>query len=147
MNKYYDLEINILSCLLQKPELMNKLILEDKYFIKTQRLWKFMKAFYDKFNTFDLGLMYSVCKDKYRLMDYLELVIDAFPPSEDLFEKMQKQLILLYNESKKEKWIIEKIFELSNQLYVRNIKLDDFLININDIYDKANELFKKEDDK
>ena len=32
MNKYNNLEISILSILLQKPELMNKLIIDDKYF-------------------------------------------------------------------------------------------------------------------
>ena len=34
MNKYNDLELSILSCLLQKPSLMNEIRLEDKRFIK-----------------------------------------------------------------------------------------------------------------
>ena len=145
MEEYYNLETNILSCLIQKPELMNKLILEDKHFIKTQRLWQFMKAFYNKFHTFDLALMFSICKDKYRLMDYFEWLTDSYPASESLFDKMQQQLILLFEESKRDKWIINKIFELSNQLYVRNIELNDFLVKVNETFDKADEIFKEEE--
>lgn len=144
MKEYYNLETNILSCLIQKPELMDKLILEDKHFIKTQRLWQFMKAFYNKFHTFDLVLMFSVCKDKYKLMDYFEWLVDSYPPIESHFEKMQQQLILLFEESKRDKWIINKIFELSNQLYVRNIELNDFLVKVNETFDKADEIFKEE---
>ena len=42
VNKTNDLEKSILSCLLIKPELMEQLILEDKHFIKNQRMWQFM---------------------------------------------------------------------------------------------------------
>ena len=53
---YIDLEISILSCLLQKPELMEDTILEDKYFTKHKKIWLFMKAFYKRFNNFDITL-------------------------------------------------------------------------------------------
>lgn len=143
MEKYYDLEINILSCLLQKPELMEKIILEDKHFVKNQRLWQFMKAFYKKFGTFDIPLMYSVCQDKFKLVMYVEWLVDIIP-SPSLFEKYQKQMIELYEQKKKEKWIINKIFELANELYVGNVPLDDFILKLDEIYSDANKLFKDE---
>ena len=64
MNKYNDLEISLLSCILIKPELMEEVVLDDKYFVKTKRIWLFMKSFYKKFGTFDLTLMCSVVKEK-----------------------------------------------------------------------------------
>ena len=63
MQYYYDLEINILSCILQRPQLMEKSILEDKHFIKHKKLWLFMKAVYKKFGTFDFVIMYKIIKN------------------------------------------------------------------------------------
>lgn len=141
MNKYNDLELSILSCIIQRPNLMNKIILEDKHFVKHKKLWLFLKAFYKKFGNFDLTLMLSVSKDKNRIIEYVMWLYDK-EPSPSLFEIYQKQLIQLYEETKKEKWIIDKIYELANELVVRNIELKDFRKNVDDIYIKADEIFK-----
>lgn len=135
MIKYNDLELSILSCLLQKPTLMNELILEDKHFIKYQRLWQFMKAFYKKFKTFDITLMFSVCKNRYQLMSFMMTLIEA-EPLVSLFNTYQKQLIDLHEENKKEKAMINVIYKLANDLYVRNITLDEFKNEIDKIYIK-----------
>lgn len=143
MKKTADLEKSILSCLLIKPELMEQLILEDKHFVKNQRMWQFMKAFYNKFKTFDIQLMVSVCKDRWQIMNYIIMLLD-YEIVTCNFDKYQKQLIELYEESKKEKWIIDKIYELANNLYVRNINLEEFNIKLKKIYEDANEIFKGE---
>lgn len=143
MYKYEDLEINILSCLLQRPELMDKVILEDKHFIKHKRFWHFIKAFYGKFGTFDLNLMYSIVKNKFEFFKYLEWLIEV-EPAPSRFELYQKQLIELYNEGQKNKWIIENVFDLANDLYVREISVNDFRNKVNEIYDNADKLFKEE---
>ena len=93
--KIDDLEFAILSCLLIKPELMEKVILEDKHFKRTQRMWQFMKAFYKKFKTFDINLMYSICKDKWQIVEYISLLLEL-EPTVSAFDKYQKQLIELY---------------------------------------------------
>jgi len=142
---YTDLEISILSCLLQRPELMKDSILEDKYFIKHKKIWLFMKAFYNKFENFDINLMVSISKNKYKLCEYISWLVDQ-EPAPSLFKQYEKQLIDLYNESKKEKWIIEKVYELSNDLYVRNIKVDEYIDKIKDIYNKADKIFKEENE-
>ena len=139
---YTDLEISILSCLLQKPELMENTILEDKYFVKHKKIWLFMKAFYNKFKNFDITLMLSISKNKYRMSEYICWLVEQ-EPAPSLFKQYEKQLIDLYNETKKDKWIIEKVYELANDLYVRNIKTNEYIEKINDIYKKADEIFKE----
>lgn len=143
MNKYYDLEISILSCLLQKPKLMEKVILCDNHFIKHKKMWLFMKSFYKKFQNFDLALMYSVCKNKYHLMSYIEMLLDA-EPSPSLFDTYQQQLIDLYNQTKKEKYLKEKIYSLANDLYIGNLNLEEFETILIETYDNANKLYNKE---
>ena len=141
MNKYNDLELSILSCIIQRPNLMNKVVLEDKHFVKHKKLWLFLKAFYKKFGNFDLTLMLSVSKDKNRIIEYIMWLYDK-EPAPSLFEIYQKQLIQLYEETKKEKWIIDSVYELVNELVVRNIQVKDFRKNVDDIYIKADEIFK-----
>ena len=134
-----NLEMNIMSCLLIKPELMEKLILEDKHFVKHQRLWQFMKAFYKKFNTFDVQLMYSVCKDKWHIINYIILLLDVETTTYN-FNLYQKQLLELYEERKKDKFIIENVYKLANELYVRNISVENFKIQIEKIYENAKQI-------
>lgn len=130
---YIDLEISILSCLLQKPELMEDTILEDKYFTKHKKIWLFMKAFYKRFNNFDITLMLSISKNKYRISEYICWLSEQ-EPAPSLFKQYEQQLIDLYNESEKEKLIINKIYELSNDLYVRNININEFKNKLEKIY-------------
>lgn len=141
MNKYNDLEISLLSCILIKPELMEEVVLDDKYFVKTKRIWLFMKSFYKKFGTFDLTLMCSVVKEKYQLVNYLEKILDV-EPTPALFQKYQQQLIDLYNEKEKDKIIIEKTYELANELLLRNITPFEFKKQIDYLYENIDEVFK-----
>ena len=145
MNKYNDLEISILSCLLLKPKLMDNIKLEDKHFIKHKRLWLFMKAFYKKFGNFDLTLMSSVADNKYQFVEYMAWLLEV-EPSPSLFELYEQQLIDLYNENKKDKYIIEEVYKLANDLFVKNITTDDFKHKVVAIYRNADEIFKKGDD-
>jgi hypothetical protein len=119
-------------------------MLEDKHFRKTQRMWQFMKSFYKKFKTFDINLMYSVCKDKWQIVEYISLLLE-FEPTASAFDKYQKQLIELYEEQEKDKWIIEKVYGLANELLVRNISTGDFKKEVEKIYYNADEIFRKGD--
>ena len=142
MNKYTNLEISILSCLIQKPELMEKINIDDKYFIKHQKIWKFMKSFYKKYKNFDFHLMMAISDNKYRMGQYIEWLVIQEPIPEHIF----KYIDLLkeqYEENKKEKWIIDKIFTLSNDLYMRNITIEEFKNKTNKIYTDANKIYEK----
>lgn len=143
MNKYNDLELSILSCIVQKPELMEQVILDDKYFVKHKKIWLFLKSFYNKFHNFDLTLMYSICKDKYRIVEYIIWLMEK-EPRLFLFNDYQKQLMELYDELEKEKYIIEKIYALANELWVKNINTNEFKNEIENVYKDADEIFKGE---
>ena len=145
MNKYTDLETCILSCLLLKPELMNDIQLEDKHFIKYKNIWLFMKSFYKKFGNFDLNIMYSVASNKYSLLENMTWLVES-TPNIKLFNDYQEQLIDLYNENKKDRYIINEVYKIANDLFVKNITTDDFKHKIVVIYRNADEIFKKGDD-
>lgn len=143
MNKYNDLELSILSCVLQKPELMEKIMLEDKHFVKHRKIWSFMKAFYKKFKTFDLTLMVAISKNQIRTIEYMAWIMEK-EPAPSLFYEYQEQLIKMYNQKKKEKWVINKIFELANELYVGTIELEEFEQLTKKAYKDSQEIFKEE---
>jgi len=143
IHDYIDLEATVLSCLLQKPELMDQCILEDKHFTKNQRIWKFMKAFYNKFHNFDLNLMCSVASSKVKLMQYIIGILEA-EPLVSRFDEYQRQLISLYEESEKDKWIINKVYDATMELWVRGKTTQEFKNRIEEIYKNADELFKND---
>ena len=134
-----NIELQILSCLLLKPELMENNKLEDKYFKHTQRLWRFMKTFYNKFKTFDAALMISVASNQYKMADYIAMLFE-YEPAPSNFEKYQDRLIEIYYKNKKEEWIINKIYDLSNELLVGLVKLDDFKEKLENIYKIADNI-------
>ena len=135
-----DLELSILSCLLQKPELMEEVILEDKHFKNSYKLWKFMRSFYKKFHNFDVTLMYSVVDKKYKLMDYIKVLID-FEPNPNLFKQYQEQLLRAFLDTERDKYITGKVFGLANDLIARNVTTSDFKTMVDEIYKNADELF------
>jgi hypothetical protein len=141
MNKYDDLEICILSCLLIKPDLMKNIKFEDKHIRKHKGMWKFMKAFYSKFGNFDINLMHSVCKDKWHIINYIELLAceDGLPC---YFEDYQNRLIEKYNETQKDDYIIDKIYDLNMDLICRRIKTNDYKYKIDEIFEKANKIYE-----
>ena len=144
MDKYNDLEMSILSCLLLEPKLMNELIIDEKYFIKHYKLFIFMKEFYKRFGNFDITLMCSINKNRYEMMEYIIMLIDIEVTTKN-FKQYQEQLIALYNEKKKEQWKIEQIYSLANSLLVRNINTNEFRSKVTEVYNNADEIFKESD--
>ena len=142
MNKYNDLELSILGCFIQKPDLLDKTKLEDKHFIKHAKIFIFFKAVYKKFGTLDFNIMYSISKNKFRIVEYMVWISEyyGFP---SLYETYEKQLIDLYEENKKDKYIIEKIYDLANDLYVRNLEINEFRNKVDKVFENAEQLFKK----
>lgn len=142
MNDVGDLELNILSCILIQPSLMKKIRLEDKHFRKHQRQWQFMKAVYQKFHSLDIQIMYAVCKNKYHLVEYLQEIL-MIEPTADNFDKYQDLLLEQFEETKKNNWIKQEIYVLANNLYVGNVKVDEFQDKVKEIYHNAEEIYKK----
>ena len=144
MNKYNDLEMSILSCILLEPKLMDELIIDEKHFVKHYKLFIFMKEFYKRFGNFDITLMCSINKNRYEMMEYIIMLIDIEVTTKN-FKLYQEQLIALYNEKKKEQWKIEQIYSLANSLLVRNINTNEFRSKVTEVYNNAEEIFKESD--
>lgn len=134
--KNNDLEVSILCCMLLKPELIETTRLEDKHFKNTQRIWQFMKAFYKKFKCFDIELMANNCKDNFRMMNYIKVIVDS-EATPHHFKEYEQKLIDEYEEEKKDKWIIREVFKYANELYLRNITTKEFKKIIDEIYEKG----------
>lgn len=141
MNKYSDLECSILSCILIRPKLIEETILKDEHFVNYQRVWKFMKSFYKKFGNFDLTIMCSICKEQYKLMQCMIDLLEQEPTTQN-FKLYEKQLIDLYNEEEKDKWIIKKVYEETCDLWTRNITTKEFKEKVDSLYLQAEKIFE-----
>lgn len=143
MSEYKKLELAIIQCLKVNPELNDELIVEEKHFKNYFRLFKFMQTFYKKYKNYDFILMYSVCKDKKDLLHYIEVLTnfdDIVQISQ--FKNYQKRLIELFEESEKDKFTILKIYDLTNELMVRNITVKEYKEKLNEIYELAEVVYK-----
>lgn len=145
--KNYGLEFYLLSCLIMWPELMPLIYIDDMYFKNHQKLWQFMKAFYFKYKTFNTALMRNVCADKYAISNYIEMIVDCGPihkPTDFEIDIFQKQLVEDYNQSEKDKWLINKIYELANRLYVKELSIKEFEDKYQELKKVADATFRKE---
>ncbi len=125
MKKYKNLELTVLSCFMQKPDLMKETVLNERYFLTYKRLWIFIKAFYDKFQTLDFNLMFTIVKDKNNFLNTMIELYD-FELLPHNFKKYEQALIDAYNENEQDVKTIEQIYNLATQLYVRKIDLNEF---------------------
>lgn len=135
-----DLELSILSCLILDADLSKKLRVNEIHFKKHRRMFLFMKSFYERFGTYDIQLMYSVCKDKWHIVNYLEMLMDVEITTKN-FELYQDRLIELYYTKEKDKWIADKVFKTANDLYVGTISSLTFKVEVEKIYKEAEEIF------
>ena len=121
---YNLLEKAILDCIINKPELLKDTKLEEKYFKKYKRLFRFVKVCYEKFGSLDITLMKSVCptdENASDLIDYVANVIDANHYSAR-YEQYETRLLEMYEDYE----TIEELYKLTKRLYIRDINLDQY---------------------
>lgn len=125
-----NLEETILSCLLQKPELMENLTVNESHFIYNKAIFIFIKNFYDMYKTLDITLMVSKCANKYKLMERLQILVllEPIPKNIAFYET---ELIRSLEEKKEEKENIIKIYNIANKLYLRDIDIEQFVEQVN----------------
>lgn len=144
IDRIKDLELNILGCLLINSKLMEEIILEDKYFNKYQKMWTFMKSFYGRFKNYDISLMCKMASSEKLMLHQILFCLDYVPSvNSKMFKQYQEQLKLLYDEEKKERYKIDKIYSLANDLIVRQITVDEFDIKYQEMKDNVVEIFKE----
>lgn len=135
--KINDYEESILSCLLQKPDLMNELIVSENDFYKYRRIFRYFKLFYETFNCLDLVLMVNKIKtdNRHILVEVYDKLID-FEPTPSCFRLYQEGLIK-YNKEYLQKQKKEKaendIIELTLKLSNKQIILDEYFKKIEEI--------------
>jgi hypothetical protein len=122
---YFDIEKSILSCVLQKPELMDRCTLENKHFKKNAKLFIYLKTMYERFGNLDITLMASVTTDKGKVFKNIMPLLDL-EPSPNLFDKYQEVILQLYQQQQQEKEDVVKIYELTNKLTAGIITVEEF---------------------
>lgn len=137
--KQKNMELNIMCCVLMRPELMEQIEIEDREFTNFKRLWRFLKTFYNKFETFDIELMASVCNDKYQIIEYVQMILERQATTVN-FKKYQKALLDLNHKKKLEDFFTDKAYEYVFELGTSTITSDEFIEKINELYEKIQKL-------
>lgn len=140
LRKINDYEESILSCLLQKPDLMKELIVSENDFYKYRRIFKYFKLFYETFNCLDLVLMVNKIKsgDRHLLVEVYDKLID-FEPTPSCFRLYQEGLIE-YNKEYLQKQKKEKA---ENDILELTIKLSNKQITFDEYFKKTEEIKKE----
>ena len=129
--KTYDIELNILACIVMKPELINELFIELSCFEDSynKKILSFFKIFYDKYKCLDLTLMAERLSKKNqdeasKFVVYYTELLDLLP-TPSMFYEYQQELI----ENYKTKLIKQEIQKFSND----DMSSDDLVEAINKI--------------
>ena len=127
--KQYDVENNLISCILQKPSLINEMFIDLNCFRSdlNKRMIMFFKDFYNKNKNLDISLMVEEMKteeQKNRFINYYVEMIDI-TPSPSLFYEYQQKMIDIYKDS--------LIKQEIGKYIKKNIELDELVENINSI--------------
>ena len=131
--KQYDIENNIISCILLKENLINELFVDMKCFKNSynKRILLILKKHYDLYKKFDLSLMlqeFDNDYDKNFFINYYVDIIDLnITPS--LFYEYQQKLIDIY----KDDLIKQEIVKYSK----KKIEMEELVENINKISSEA----------
>lgn len=127
--KQYDLEESIISCILQKENLINELFIDLKCFqsSKNKRMILFLKKIYDEYKKFDITLMISKFPKDEQKNTFIEYYTNLFNlvPSPSLFYEYQQELMNEYK-NLEIKGVIKK-YENSQ------LSLDELIEKINNI--------------
>ena len=134
--KIDDLEMTILSCLLNNPKLMEDPKLNDDLFIKHQKIWQFMKAVYKKFGCFDLSLMYNNVRNKYNYVGMIIELIDIEPISSN-FHYYIDELNRRKQEDEIERYRVNIIFSMAHDLVEHNITSKEFKEKIDKLFENG----------
>lgn len=125
--KQYDVEDAIISCILQKNDLINELIVDLKCFKNNtnRRMVLFLKRIYGQYKQLDLTLMISKFKtdtDKNRFIEYYMRLFELVP-STSLFYEYQQELMDQYKD--------EEIREEIQKYEASEITINELIENIN----------------
>ncbi len=137
-----DLEETVLSCLIQKPELMNELFVTEKDFYKYPKIFTYIKKFYETFHCLDLVLMTSKTdfKERNKFVDtFSKLFLFGCTPVVSNF-KLYQEMLLKYNKQYASKLKKEQI---RKQILQLAIELQEEKITVKQYFDEIQKLEKE----
>lgn len=127
--KQYDVEYQIISCIFQKPKLIEELFVDLECFKESynKRIIIFLKKFYEKNKNLDISLIINDLPNenaKNTFINYYTEII-TLEPTPSLFYEYQQKLIDIY----KDNLIKQQI----NKYIKKEFELDELVENINKI--------------
>ena len=132
-----DLELSIISCILQKPKLIDELYIETSMFRKdiNREMVIYLKNFYKKNKNLDFTLLYNSTSDvdfAGKLIDFCTNAI-TIEATTAHFNEYQEKFIIKYKEN--------KIRELINSYVIdKKINIDELIKQINQVNDSTLEI-------
>lgn len=132
-----SLEEGILSCILQKPELLDTIKLTSEDFVTHSKFYNFLLKCYKKFNCIDPILITSMLKgnDRYKFINvYTQLIL--LEPSIKNFDKYCEQL-KQYNIENAENYntarCVKSISDLTIKLNRDEISIEEFKKRVDEV--------------
>lgn len=131
--KQYDIENNLINCIILKNELINELFIDLECFKNpyNKRMIIMFKEFYKKYGTLDLTAMvnqFSTDTEKNTFINYYTDLLDL-SPSSSMFYEYQQMLI----DNRKDELIKREI----NKYAKKELDMDELVENINKINSDA----------
>jgi len=129
--KLEQLEKLILSCLLQKPELFEKLELTENNFNTQKRTFIFLRNFYKNYKTLDLRLMSALIKDNFRIITNVVPLLDlGLANNFEFYQKAYKQELAKSGEYETK---VNLAYLFTTQLINNEITIEDFKMKVGEI--------------
>lgn len=141
MDKLTDIEFCIICCVILKPKLMKEVKFKSEYMVKHRYLWDFLKTFYDNFEDFDIQLIYSMYPHPKEFETFIKEVSETYVNISN-FDLYQQELIRTREETQKDKFIIENVYDLAVRLQCRMLTVNEFKDKWEYVYKIANEKYK-----
>lgn len=132
--KKYDLENSIISCIIQRPRLIEELYVAETVFINqlNKTILRFLKSEYEKYKSLDLTIMVNdLPKERQNMFIEYYTAIALLEPSPSQFYEYQEKLVHNYRNLKIKSQVkkftddeidletlIEKINEINNELLI-----------------------------
>lgn len=121
MEQYELIERAVLNCFFTNPKLIETTKLESKHFKKNHRLFNFLKAFYNKYKSFDISLIGSHCDDPGKVIDYIADIMDSTSVA-SRFPLYERRLIEMYYDYN----YAREIYKSAKSLYNHDIDIEQF---------------------
>ncbi|MEG2229967.1 MAG: hypothetical protein RRY22_04245 [Bacilli bacterium] len=122
---YKNIEEQMIACFFTEPEKLKTTILKECHFVdyEMKNLFKFIKKFYEIFNSLDLGVMMNRAKDKEKLYCLVKIITNYNTGLKSQYESTEKEMIEKYRLTMIKEEFIKAIYgDCTIEEFKKNIK-------------------------